>query len=118
MIEIYPSLLDGEPLERHPIGRRMTIHAWLTANSPGYRCHDVHPFSIGVVPAEVALCGDLTDKQKKAHEEFIHPGEWAERIIDRGDIVRIYKLPRGTDPFTITAALFKGAQSVFRMLMP
>ncbi|HHW2877927.1 TPA: host specificity factor TipJ family phage tail protein, partial [Pseudomonas aeruginosa] len=111
MIEIYPSLLDGEPLERHPIGRRMTIHAWLTANSPGYRCHDVHPFSIGVVPAEVALCGDLTDKQKKAHEEFIHPGEWAERIIDRGDIVRIYKLPRGTDPFTITAALFKGAQS-------
>lgn len=66
MIEIYPSLLDGEPLERHPIGRRMTIHAWLTANSPGYRCHDVHPFSIGVVPAEVALCGDLTDKQKSA----------------------------------------------------
>lgn len=118
MIEIYPSLLDGEPLERHPIGRRMTIHSWLTANSPGYRCHDVHPFSIGVVPAEVALCDDLTDKQKKAHEEFIHPGEWAERIIDRGDIVRIYKLPRGTDPFTITAALFKGAQSVFRMLMP
>ncbi|AHC65209.1 TPA: host specificity factor TipJ family phage tail protein [Pseudomonas aeruginosa] len=118
MIEIYPSLLDGEPLERHPIGRRMTIHAWLTANSPGYRCHDVHPFSIGVVPAEVALCDDLTDKQKKAHEDFIHPGEWAERIIDRGDIVRIYKLPRGTDPFTITAALFKGAQSVFRMLMP
>ncbi|HEJ2890011.1 TPA: hypothetical protein SL252_006534, partial [Pseudomonas aeruginosa] len=118
MIEIYPSLLEGEPLERHPIGRRMTIHAWLTANSPGYRCHDVHPFSIGVVPAEVALCGNLTDKQKKAHEEFIHPGEWAERIIDRGDIVRIYKLPRGTDPFTITAALFKGAQSVFRMLMP
>ncbi|HHW2896190.1 host specificity factor TipJ family phage tail protein [Pseudomonas aeruginosa] len=118
MIEIYPSLLDGEPLERHPIGRRMTIHAWLTANSPGYRCHDVHPFSIGVVPAEVALCDDLTDKQKKAHEEFIHPGEWAERIIDRGDIVRIYKLPRGTDPFTITAALFKGVQSAFRMLMP
>ncbi|MGA4815977.1 hypothetical protein ACPA9J_15980 [Pseudomonas aeruginosa] len=38
---------------------------------------------------------------------------WAERIIDRGDIVRIYKLPRGTDPFTITAALFKGAQSRF-----
>ena len=73
----------------------MTIHAWLTANSPGYRCHDVHPFSIGVVPAEVALCDDLTDKQKKAHEEFIHPGEWAERIVDRGDIVRIYKLPRG-----------------------
>ncbi|MEN1515857.1 phage tail protein, partial [Pseudomonas aeruginosa] len=95
-MEIYPSLLDGEPLERHPIGRRMTIHSWLTANSPGYRCHDVHPFSIGVVPAEVALCDDLTDKQKKAHEEFIHPGEWAERIIDRGDIVRIYKLPLGT----------------------
>ncbi|MEN1417133.1 phage tail protein, partial [Pseudomonas aeruginosa] len=67
-------------------------------------------------PAEVALCDDLTDKQKKGHEEFIHPGEWAERIIDRGDIVRIYKLPRGTDPFTIMAALFKGVTGVFRSL--
>ncbi|EPH1096473.1 host specificity factor TipJ family phage tail protein [Pseudomonas aeruginosa] len=118
MIEIYPSRLDGEPLERHPLARSTTIRAWLAENVKNYSDQERPPISIGIIPAEVERCEELSDAQKRAHEELIHPSEWGSRIIERGDVVRIYPEPRGTDPFTITAALFKGAQSVFRMLIP
>ncbi|WP_232014203.1 hypothetical protein [Pseudomonas aeruginosa] len=36
MIEIYPSRLDGEPLERHPLVRPMSIRAWLVENVKNY----------------------------------------------------------------------------------
>ncbi|WP_400581353.1 hypothetical protein ACFELG_15265 [Pseudomonas aeruginosa] len=118
MIEIYPSRLDGEPLERHPLVRPMSIRAWLVENVKNYSDQERPPISIGIIPAEVERCEDLSDAQKRAHEELIHPSEWDARIIERGDVVRIYPEPRGTDPFTITAALFKGVQAAFRMLMP
>ncbi|HCC6600866.1 TPA: hypothetical protein L3821_005898, partial [Pseudomonas aeruginosa] len=118
MIEIYPSRLDGEPLERHPLVRPMSIRAWLVENVKSYSDQERPPISIGIIPAEVDRSDDLSDAQKRAHEELIHPSEWGARIIERGDVVRIYPEPRGTDPFTITAALFKGVQAAFRMLMP
>lgn len=35
-IRIYPSSLDGEPLETHKTDRSMTLLAWLTANVEGF----------------------------------------------------------------------------------
>ncbi|MDN6874074.1 host specificity factor TipJ family phage tail protein [Pseudomonas citronellolis] len=118
MIEIYPSRLEGEPLERHPIIRPVTIRDWLVANVPSFGDREVHPISIGLIPAEFACRSDLTERQINAEERVVPAEDWADTLLQPQDTLRIYIEPRGTDPFTITVALFKGAQSVFRSFMP
>lgn len=53
MIEIYPSNLAGDPIERHAV-RAGTLHDWLTAHCPSYRAGPVQPITAsvdgGVVP--------------------------------------------------------------------
>jgi hypothetical protein len=118
VIEIYPSKLKGEPLERHPIIQPLTMREWLVANVPSFSDRDLHPITIGLVRAEFAARNDLTEQQVSAQERIVPAAEWGETLLQPQDVARIYIEPRGTDPFTITAALFKGAQAVFRALMP
>lgn len=104
MIKVYPNklTLDLDGLcEEYTINRRMTVAAWFNSfckkpYSPG----DFMPFSV-VVDGEV-----------------IDEPEWQTFVIRPKDNVVVCVEPRGTDPFSITVALFAGVKAVFGMLMP
>lgn len=101
MIEIFPNLLDGGPCDSRTTDRRMTIAQWLN----GY-CKD------GYSP------GDDMPVIVKVEGEVIEEAEWPSFVFRPADHVEVRVVPRGTDPFSITAALFAGAKAVFGMLMP
>lgn len=52
------------------------------------------------------------------NDEFIAFDQWHTFVFLPKDEVRFHIEPRGTDPFSITAALFAGVKAVFGMLMP
>jgi len=42
-IEVYPSNLPGQPLERHQVPDSGTLHDWLTASCPSYKPGPLQP---------------------------------------------------------------------------
>lgn len=102
-IEVYPNLLDGGPCDTLKIERRMTIAEWLNeycVNTGGYKAGDYMPALI------------------KLDDEIIPESEWALTTFRPRDRLEVRAIPQGTDPFSITAALFVGAKAVLGMLMP
>lgn len=78
MIEIYPSKLEGQPLERYKTDRVMTIEAWLTESVKTYQALESPPISIEV------------------NGLFIDPVSWCKVEFGPADTVRIYPEPKGT----------------------
>lgn len=100
-IEIYPNRLEARPIETHQVETRMTIAAFLDRiMAAGYKPGDSFPLSAWV------------------NDERVPQGQWGEFVILPKDHVRLHIEPRGTDPFSITVALFAGVKAVFGMLMP
>lgn len=83
MIEIFPSKLEGGPLERHPLAEIITIEAWLKAKVKGYEPRPAPPISI-------VVNGDL-----------VAPSAWAETEVAPDDQVSIYIEPKGSALKTI-----------------
>lgn len=79
MIRIYPSKLEGEPLESHPIAAETTVNQWLADNVQGYEWRESPPIS-------VHINGGLVD-----------PAGWHEAIIMPSDVVDIYPEPKGVE---------------------
>ena len=77
MIELYPSKLEGQPLERYKTDRVMTLEGWLVANVKGYQARQSPPISIEV--------NDL----------FIDPASWSKVEFGPADTVRIFPEPKG-----------------------
>lgn len=101
MIRIWPNKLDGEPCETTTTDRRMSIAAWLDEYlKAGYAPGDFLPISV------------------KVAGEIIDESDWPTFIFKPSDDVEIRVEPKGTDPFSITIALFAGVKAVFNMLMP
>lgn len=92
MIRIYPSNLEGEPLETHRIVSSMTIAAWMRANVPSYSDRDVHPISFEV------------------NGQYIPSAQWGECLIGPDDIVDV--TPEPGEPITATAMLVYAAVAV------
>jgi hypothetical protein len=92
MIRIYPSKLEGEPIETHHIVSPMTIGGWLRANVPSYQPRDVAPISFAV------------------NGVLVPSGEWDGYLISPGDVVDVTPEPR--EPVTITAALISAGIAV------
>lgn len=78
MIELYPSKLEGQPLERYKTDRVMTIEAWLFENVKTYQVLESPPISIEV------------------NGLFIDPVSWCKVEFGPADTVRIYPEPKGT----------------------
>ena len=78
MIEIFPSKLEGGPLERYPIGQTTTLEGWLKAKVPSYEPRPAPPISI-------LVNGDL-----------VAPVLWGETGIGPADQVSIYIEPKGS----------------------
>lgn len=100
-IEIYPNRLEARPIETHQVETRMSIAAFLDQTmAAGYKPGDSLPLSAWV------------------NDERVPQEQWGEFVILPKDHVRLHIEPRGTDPFSITVALFAGVKAVFGMLMP
>lgn len=76
MIKIFPSKLEGEPLEQHPIDSATTLHDWMTGNVKGYEWSDAPPIS-------AHLNGNL-----------LTPDEWKTAHFGRDDVLCIYPEPK------------------------
>lgn len=104
MIKVYPNKLtlnlDGL-CDEYTINRRTTIAKWLDETiEAGYTPGDFMPVSFTV------------------DGEIVYESEWPEFVIRPKDNVVVCIEPRGTDPFSITIALFAGVKAAFGMLMP
>ena len=78
MIELYPSKLEGQPLERYKTDRVMTLEVWLIGNVKTYRALESPPISIEV------------------NGLFIDPVNWSKVEFGPADTVRIFPEPKGT----------------------
>jgi len=97
MIRIYPSKLQGEPLETHHIGSEMTIGGWLRANVPSYSEREVHPISFEV------------------NGVLVPSSEWDAFVMAPDDVVDITPEPK--EPITLTAMLVYAAVAVAAALL-
>lgn len=101
MIEIYPNKLDGAPVETHYTERKTTIAKWINDNcSKGYEA------------------GEQISLSVKVNDEIIDLEEWGDFYFSPSDHVEMRVEPKGTDPFSITIALFAGVKAVFSMMTP
>jgi Putative phage tail protein len=99
MIEVYPSTLPGEPIERHPVDGG-TLHDWLQAHCPSYQAGPLQPISASVAGVVVP------------------PEQWGELVL-AGQTVEIRPNPR--DPVTalwVVGGLLVGAVVVSALMRP
>lgn len=100
-IEFYPNKIsDSAPIKTWETDRRISIEDWLKSQSPSYEAKESPPISVVL------------------NDEIIPQEEWALTCFRPSDLLQIYREPKGTDPFSITFALFTGAKAVFKSLMP
>lgn len=100
-VEFYPNKLsDTAPLCTWKTDRRMTIEDWLKSQAPSYQRRESPPISAVL------------------NEEPIDHSVWHKVKFKPSDLLQLYREPKGTDPFSITFALFKGAKAVLKALMP
>ncbi|EKT4543533.1 hypothetical protein QEM15_005804, partial [Pseudomonas putida] len=101
MIEFYPNKLSNTaPLGTWKTDRRMSIEAWLKSLAPSYERRESPPISVVL------------------NDEVIEQNLWHKVKFKPADLLQIYREPKGTDPFSITFALFKGAKAVLKSIMP
>ena len=101
MIEFYPNKLSNTaPLGTWKTDRRMSIEEWLKSLAPSYERRDSPPISVVL------------------NDEVIEQHLWHKVKFKPADLLQIYREPKGTDPFSITFALFKGAKAVLKSIMP
>jgi len=100
-VEFYPNKLsDTAPLGTWKTDRRMSIEEWLKALAPSYERRESPPISVVL------------------NDEVIEQHLWHKVKFKPSDLLQIYREPKGTDPFSITFALFKGAKAVLKAIMP
>ncbi|WP_256819161.1 host specificity factor TipJ family phage tail protein [Pseudomonas putida] len=101
MIEFYPNKLSNTaPLGTWKTERRMSIEEWLKSLAPSYERRESPPISVVL------------------NDEVIEQHLWHRVKFKPSDLLQIYREPKGTDPFSITFALFKGAKAVLKSIMP
>jgi len=94
MINVYPSVLPGDPVEIHEVSG-LTVGDWMTQNVPGYLAGDNQPVS-------VTLNGEL-----------LAPRKWASALVGIDDVADIRVQPAGAS----LAVAFKSLQEVFRPIV-
>ncbi|MDD2002533.1 host specificity factor TipJ family phage tail protein [Pseudomonas putida] len=100
-VEFYPNKLsDTAPICTWPTDRRMTIEEWLKSQAPSYERRESPPISVVL------------------NDEVIEQADWHRVTFKPSHLVQIYREPKGTDPVSITFALFKGGQAALKAMMP
>lgn len=101
MIEVFASRLTDEGKEEYATDRRWGVLEWLYANGIA------EGVQLDALPMSVYLDGMR-----------LLPAQWAKTTFDPSENLEIYREPKGTDPFSITAALIFGAKAVLGFLTP
>ena len=101
MIEISSSVMEGGSKEFHEIQSEWILLDWLHANGIS-RSVDLETLPMAVFVNDLPLA----------------PSAWSSTTIKPADAVDIFRVPKGTDPFSITFALIFGAQAALKALMP
>lgn len=101
MIEIRSSVMAGGAVERYQVDDEQSLLDWLHAHGISKTAN------LDGLPMAVFLDGVQ-----------LLPQTWCAARINASSKVEIYRVPRGTDPFSITFALIFGAQAVLKALMP
>lgn len=83
---VYPSKLEGEPLERHEVSARMSVHEWLADNVRSYEVRESAPISVSV------------------NGHHVEPDQWALTYFSASDEVCIYPEPKGVELIYAAAA--------------
>jgi hypothetical protein len=100
-VEFFPNkLADCQPLATYTTRERMTIEAWLKGMTEQYRRAPVQPISVEI------------------NGELICPTLWNKVKFKPADHVQIWREPKGSDPFSITALLFTGVKAIGSLLTP
>lgn len=100
-INVYPSKLPGEPIERHAVTKRQSVRAWLVDTVDGFRDTDSPPISVHVNGA------------------LVPHTQWAEVEFGAGDTVDIYPEPKGLEVIAFaTFAAVAAFQAVIGLLQP
>lgn len=100
MIEIYPSKLQGAPLETHRTASPMTVEAWLRANVPAFERRESPPISVEINGA------------------LIDPVEWDAAEFAPDDVVAIRIEPKGAELFIAAFTLQATFNFVTGLFMP
>ena len=100
-IRIYPSRLQGEPLETHEHGD-VSLSGWLTENVEGWTLEREHPISVEV------------------NNKPLPPDQWEGLILQPETDVKIYPVPYGTGLeiaawAAVAVAVASAAYSIFMM---
>lgn len=98
MIEIYPSTLPGQPIEKHDV-TGITLHDWLTDKVEGYDLSETQPISATV------------------NGEVIPPLEWPQLFIDDGTVVEL-RIQPGKFAANAISKAFSVITGLFSFLMP
>lgn len=101
MIEIFGSVMEGGSKESHAISHDWVLLDWLHANGIS------RDIDLDSLPMAVFV-----------NDQPLAPVQWAQTIVTPSDAVDIFRVPKGTDPFSITFALVFGAQAAIKALMP
>lgn len=101
MIEIHSSVMEGGKVSRYDIDREQTLLGLFYAN--------------GITPDRDL---DSLPMAVFVNDSPVMPSAWQTCTIDPETKVDIYRVPKGTDPFSITFALVFGAQAALKALMP
>ena len=99
LIEVYPSNLPGEPIERHKVARDTTLGGWLRDMCPSYCSGKEQPL--------VASCNG----------EIIPAYRWDDYPL-AGETIQLRPLPRELTTWLIVGALILGAVAVAVALKP
>ncbi len=91
-VQVYPSKIEGEPLETHHTRERMTVEGWLLANVKKYESRESPPISVEI------------------NGRFVDPADWALCYFSPNDCVRIY--PEAKASAAIVTALLGGVLAV------
>lgn len=101
MIELFSSVVDGGSVERYATPDAIPIAEWLYANGID-RTRDLE-----TLPLAIFVNGSS-----------VTPAAWPTYMMCAVDEVDVYRVPKGTDPFSITFALVFGAKAALKALMP
>lgn len=101
MIEVSSSVVEGGKKEHYEIAKPVSVLGWLHANGIS------KDRGIDSLPLVVFVNGEPVSNQ-----------HWESCMMQPTDSVEIYRVPLGTDPFSITFALVFGAQAALKALMP
>ena len=101
MIEIHSSVLGGGVKECHEVKEDQTLLDWLCVHGISRTANlDALPMAVFVEGVQLL------------------PAAWASTNINTQSEIEIYRVPKGTDPFSITFALIFAAQAALKALMP